>query len=199
MLQKLTANRVDIQVRANCSRSAVLLFAACYPLPLSSVKCVSVVFYAIYSKAASRIHEELVSDALTPIVYGRYLVVLNLYYQDLKNYMNEREYELSSQHSVHSAKHAPKSSAGDSLESKAVCDSAKGSDAGTSIVTIPGPHTPYEPPHELRERITNLLNALTARHDEMLRRRNILSCSVCKACIAEIQTISQSPSPALSA
>jgi hypothetical protein len=142
-----------------------------------------------------------VRDALTPILYGRYLVVLNLYYQDLQNYMNEREYEASGQHSMHIAKHVPKSSerSGNSIESKAVCDSAKGSDAGTSIITIPGPHTQYEPPHELRERISNLLNALNARHDEMMRKRNILSCSVCKACIAEIQTVSPSPSPALSA
>lgn len=141
------------------------------------------------------------SDALTPILYGRYLVALNLYYQDLKNYMNERDYETAGQHTIQTAKPIPKSSepSGDSIESKAVCDSTKGSDSGTSIGTIPGPHTPYEPPHELRERISNILIALTARHDEMTKKGNILSCSVCRACIAEIETISPAPILAMSA
>ena len=143
------------------------------------------------------------SDALTPVLYGRYLVALNLYYQDLRNYTNEREYEMSGQHSVstaahtHGHGHGSKGSvrAGDLvLDAKTLSDSSEGSDAGTSIGTMPGPHIPYELPHELQERVSNLLTALNARHNDMMTKGNILSCSVCKACIAEIETISASTS-----
>lgn len=173
-------------------------------LPLASIirsvykRSISTI--AIYTQAASRVHDQIVSEILTPILYGRYLLALNLYYQDVQNFMNEREYELAGQHSIRIAQHDLKSSesSGDSLDWKAVSGSTK-SDDDISVLTIPGPHTLYEPPHELRERIFNLLNALNARLDLMTRKRNTLGCTVCKACIAEIRTISPGPSPALSA